>query len=314
MPAARTPWGAPRRLPALPWVSRAPATNHSDPDQQRRPPTYGSSCLDLDPPARMADRATLGSSQLGLRNGSSALFILRFSRGLSGSFLLSALLGSGLGVSVAVDGSTGGGLVADACRLPSHPRPWYEDPGKARLKTMGPLPGRAGSVVGTRSTNRTRIPSLVPAVTYDRSRSLREARPLRRTSRFLAKWSVSQVPRVCTRRLSPCWSGDSRIGFVNELANTTTKRPMPLDLESAVSIGRRCWDQSMGRLLAFRSQRTHDPGRRTARRPPSERVSRWPGANRQRSSNETPGAVFASATASSRPSISSCATSLSRRL
>ena len=31
------------------------------------------------------------------------------------------------------------------------------------------------------------------------------------------------MPGVCTGRLSPCWSGDSQIGFVNELANTTTK-------------------------------------------------------------------------------------------
>jgi hypothetical protein len=34
------------------------------------------------------------------------------------------------------------------------------------------------------------------------------------------------VPGVCTGRFSPYWSGDSRIGFVNELANPTTKRLM----------------------------------------------------------------------------------------
>jgi hypothetical protein len=31
------------------------------------------------------------------------------------------------------------------------------------------------------------------------------------------------MPSVCTGRLSRCWSGDSRIGFVNELAKTATK-------------------------------------------------------------------------------------------
>jgi hypothetical protein len=114
-----------------------------------RPPTAAWTSIRR-PELPIAQRS--GSSQLGLRNASSELFILRFSRGLTGSFLLSALLGSGLGVSVAVDGSTGGGSVADTCRLPSHPRPWYEDPGKARLKTMGPLPGTS-SFCGRHSVN-----------------------------------------------------------------------------------------------------------------------------------------------------------------
>jgi hypothetical protein len=62
-----------------------------------------------------------------------------------------------------------------------------------------------------------------------------------------AKWSVSQVPGVCTGRLSPCWSGDSRIGFVNELANTTTKASFPRKAGLSPTQGRALLLKNAGR-------------------------------------------------------------------